>query len=162
MAVSLAAAVGCEVAVTSSSDDKVARSCELGAAGGVLYLDPTWPEAAKALSPGGRGFDVVLDSVGTWQQSIEALRPGGRVVVLGASRADQADLAVRPFYFGQFSLLGTTMGSPRDFAGLLALLDRCAVPPPLVDRVFPLDRAAEAHEYLESGAGFGKVVLEIS
>jgi len=162
MAVSLAAAVGCTVLVTSSSEEKVARSRELGALGGVRYDDPGWPVAAKALSPGGRGFDVALDSVGTWQQSIEALRPGGRVVVLGASRAERAELDVRPFYFGQFSLLGTTMGSPRDFAGLLTLLDKYAVAPPLVDRVFPLDRAAAAHRHLESGAGFGKVVLEIS
>jgi zinc-binding alcohol dehydrogenase/oxidoreductase len=162
MAVSLAAAVGCQVVVTSSSEDKVQRSRELGASGGVLYGDPSWPANAKALSPGGLGFDVVLDSVGTWQQSIEALRPGGRVVVLGASRAEQADLAVRPFYFGQYTLLGTTMGSPRDFAGLLALIDKYDVPPPLVDQVFPLDRAAQAHEYLETGAAFGKVILEIS
>ena len=84
------------------------------------------------------------------------------MVVLGASRAERAELDVRPFYFGQFSLLGTTMGSPRDFAGLLTLLDKYAVAPPLVDRVFPLDRAADAHRHLESGAGFGKVVLEIS
>jgi len=162
MAVSLASAVGCHVVVTSSSDAKVNRSRALGATAGVRYDDPTWPQAAKALSPTGRGFDVVLDSVGTWQQSVETLRPGGRLVVLGASRADSAELALRPFYFGQYSLLGTTMGSPRDFAGLLDLLAKYDVPPPLVDRVYPLDRAADAHAYLESGAGFGKVVLEIS
>lgn len=160
MAVSLAAAVGCTVVVTSSTEEKIARSRALGASGGVLYGDASWPADAKQLSPGGVGFDVVLDSVGTWQQSIEALRPGGRVVVLGASRAERADLDVRPYYFGQYSLLGTTMGSRRDFAGLLALLADHDVPPPLVDRVFPLDHAADAHTYLESGAGFGKVVLE--
>jgi NADPH:quinone reductase-like Zn-dependent oxidoreductase len=80
-------------------------------------------------------------------------------VVLGASRAGVAELAVRPFYFGQFDLLGTTMGSQRDFAGLLRLLDEFDVPPPIIDRAFPLDRAAEAHAHLESGTGFGKTVL---
>lgn len=160
MAVSLASAVGCTVVVTSSSQDKVSRSQELGASAGVLYGDPSWPQAARELSPGARGFDVVLDSVGTWQQSIGALRPGGRLVVLGASRAEHADLDVRRFYFGQFDLLGTTMGNTRDFAGLLALLDSHDVPPPVIDRTFPLDEAAAAHAYLEIGAGFGKVVLE--
>jgi len=82
-------------------------------------------------------------------------------VVLGASRAEKATLDGRPFYFGQFSLLGTTMGSPTDFAGLLDLIDKHNVVPPLVDRTFPLDEASAAHQYLESGAGFGKVVLEI-
>ncbi|CAN5459561.1 zinc-binding dehydrogenase [soil metagenome] len=162
MAVSLAAAVGAHVVVTSSGQQKIDRARELGAADGVLYTDDAWPAAARALSPGGRGFDVVLDSVGTWQSAVEATRPGGRVVVLGASRADRADLAVRPYYFGQFSLLGTTMGSPADFAGLLRLLETHDVRPPVVDRVFALDRAADAHAYLETGAGFGKVVLEIA
>lgn len=162
MAVALGVAVGCSVVVTSSSAEKIDRARRCGAAAGVLYNDSRWPQLAKELSPGGRGFDVVLDSVGTWQQSIEALRPGGRVVVLGASRSEQVDLAVRPFYFGQFSLLGTTMGSLRDFAGLLELLNGHDVPPPLIDRTFPLDQAREAHEYLESGQAFGKVVLEIA
>jgi len=162
MAVSLASAVGCAVVVTSSSQDKVSRSQELGASAGVLYGDPSWPQAARELSPGGRGFDVVLDSVGTWQQSIGALRPGGRLVVLGASRAEHANLDVRHFYFGQFTLLGTTMGSAGEFAGLLALLDSHDVPPPVIDRTFPLDQAAAAHTYLETGACFGKVVLAIA
>jgi zinc-binding alcohol dehydrogenase/oxidoreductase len=162
MAVSLAAAVGCTVLVTSSSTAKIDRARELGASGGVRYDDPEWPRVAQELSPGGRGFDVVLDSVGTWQASVHALRPGGRLVVLGASRGEQASLDVRPFFFGQYDLLGTTMGSLRDFAGLLRLLDAHDVPPPVVDRVFRLDEAAAAHLHLESGHGFGKVVLEQS
>jgi NADPH:quinone reductase-like Zn-dependent oxidoreductase len=162
MAISLGAAVGCAVMVTSSSTGKIDRARELGASGGVRYDDPGWPLAAKELTPGGRGFDVVLDSVGSWRDSIQALRPGGRLVVLGASRAQQATLDVRPFYFGQYDLLGTTMGSLRDFAGLLRLIDEHDVPPPVIDRTFPLDEAAAAHKYLESGAGFGKVVLELT
>jgi NADPH:quinone reductase-like Zn-dependent oxidoreductase len=89
-------------------------------------------------------------------------RPGGRLVVLGASRAERVALDVRPFYFGQFDLLGTTLGSPRDFAGLLRFLDERDVPAPVVDRVFPLDEAAAAHRHLESGGCFGKVILEQS
>jgi NADPH:quinone reductase-like Zn-dependent oxidoreductase len=159
MAVALAAGIGASVVVTSSSDAKIDQARELGAAGGVRYTEPDWPAEAKQLSPSGKGFDVLLDSVGSWPESLRALRPGGRLVVLGASVADRAALDVRAFYFGQFSLLGTTMGSPRDFAGLLSLLDKHSIPPPVIDRVFPLDQAAEAHEYLEHGGGFGKVVL---
>ncbi|MFD7156112.1 zinc-binding dehydrogenase [Kribbella sp. NPDC059898] len=157
MAVSLAAAAGCRVVVTSSSEDKIARARELGAVDGVRYDDPAWPEAAQKLVSG--GFDVVLDSVGNWSESLSALRPGGRLVVLGASHRDRAELDIRPFYFGQFELIGTTMGSPRDFAGLLSFLDRYDVRPPVIDRVFGLAEAADAHAYLESGQGFGKVVL---
>jgi NADPH:quinone reductase-like Zn-dependent oxidoreductase len=161
MAVSLAAAIGCTVVVTSSSNEKLDRARDLGASDGVRYDDPGWPAAAKQLSPDGRGFDVVLDSVGSWRESVQTLRPGGRLVVLGASRGDQATLDVRPFYFGQYDLLGTTMGSPRDFAGLLRLMAEREVRPPVIDRVFPMAEAAAAHTYLESGAGFGKVVLSM-
>src|SRR4051794_35076582 len=155
-AVGMAAAVGARVYVTSSSDPKIAAARELGAAGGVRYDDPGWPEAARELAG---GFDLVLDSVGTWAESVRALRPGGRLVVLGASRAEDARLDIRPFYFGQYDLLGTTLGSPRDFTGLLRMLHEVDVPPPIIDRAFPLDRAAQAHEHLESGTGFGKIVL---
>jgi NADPH:quinone reductase-like Zn-dependent oxidoreductase len=157
MAVSLAAAAGCRVVVTSSSENKIARARDLGADAGVLYGDPGWTGAAKKLTP--HGFDVVLDPVGSWGDSLSTLRPGGRLVVLGASRYERADLDVRPFYFGQFELIGTTMGSPRDFAGLLRFVEEHDVPPPVVDRTFALADAADAHRYLESGRGFGKVVL---
>ena len=155
-AVGLGSAVGARVYVTSSSDDKLARALELGAVGGVRYDDAAWPEAARDLAG---GFDLVLDSVGTWAESLRTLVPGGRLVVLGASRAETAQLDVRPFYFGQYDLLGSTLGSPRDFAALLRLIEEFDVAPPVIDRVFPLDRAAEAHVHLESGTGFGKTVL---
>ncbi|HWE90058.1 MAG TPA: zinc-binding dehydrogenase [Pseudonocardiaceae bacterium] len=158
-AVTLAAGMGASVAVTSSAQQKIDQAQAIGAFGGVRYTEPDWPAEAKKLSPHGAGFDVVLDSVGSWADSLAALRPGGRLVVLGASAAERATVDVRPFYFGQFSLLGTTMGSPRDFAGLLSLLAEHAIAPPVIDRTFPLDRAAEAHEHLERGGGFGKVVL---
>jgi NADPH:quinone reductase-like Zn-dependent oxidoreductase len=159
-AVTLAAAVGADVVVTSSSQEKIAGARKLGAREGVLYTDPDWPGAARSLTPGSRGFDVVLDSVGSWSDAISALRPGGRLVVLGASRATEARLDVRGYYFGQYDLLGTTMGSTHDFAALLSLIETHRVPAPVIDRVFPLDEAAAAHEYLESGQAFGKVVLE--
>lgn len=160
MAVSLGVAVGARVFVTSSSDAKIDGARGLGASGGVRYDDAGWPEAARELA-GGQGFDVVLDSVGTWAESLRALRPGGRLVVLGASRAETAELAVRPYYFAQHSLLGTTMGNGADFAGLLRLLEDHDVPPPVVDSVFALDDVVAAHRRLESGDAFGKLVLEM-
>ncbi|MGY0541463.1 quinone oxidoreductase family protein [Nocardioides sp. YJ-D4] len=159
MAVSLAAAAGARVFVTSSSEEKIERSRALGAEGGVLYTDPEWPAAARAAAGG--GFDLVIDSVGTWTQSLEAARAGGRVVVLGASRAERAAIDVRPFYFAQVDLLGTTMGSPHDFAGLLERIDEHDIPAPIIDKTFGLAEVSDAHRHLEAGHGFGKIVLEI-
>ena len=161
MAVQLASYAGASIVVTSSSTDKIAAAIAVGATDGVLHTDPEWPEQARAMTPSGTGFDVVLDPVGRWPESVRALRPGGRLVVLGANAAETAAMDVRRFYFGQYDLLGTTMGNVRDFAGLLDLLDEHRVPPPIIDRVFPLGDAALAHEHLETTRGFGKTVLEI-
>jgi zinc-binding alcohol dehydrogenase/oxidoreductase len=159
MAVALAVAVGASITVTSSSADTIERAVSAGARGGVLHHEPGWPEHARAMSPNNAGFDLVLDPVGRWSESVRALRPGGRLVVLGANAAQTAHMDVRSFYFGQFDLLGTTMGSSRDLAGLLDMIDRCSVRAPVIDREFPLDRAAEAHEHLERARTFGKCVL---
>jgi zinc-binding alcohol dehydrogenase/oxidoreductase len=159
MAIALAVATGASIVVTSSSTDTIERAVSTGATGGVLHSEDGWPEHARGLSPDNAGFDLVLDPVGRWSESVRALRPGGRLVVLGANAAQTAQMDIRSFYFGQFDLLGTTMGSGRDFAGLLDMIDRCPVRAPVIDREFPLDRAAEAHEYLERGRSFGKCVL---
>src|SRR4051794_12121808 len=142
--VQLAAAEGARVVVTSSSQEKVDRARELGAESGVLYTDPAW--AAEACSLCGGGVDVVVDSVGsTWAQSLSCLRPGGRIVVFGATGGQEATLAVRPFYLNQHSLLGTTMGSPNDFEGLLRVVDITSWTP-VIDSVRPLGEANDALE----------------
>ena len=157
-AVQLAVQAGARVLVTSSSDVKVDRARELGAEAGVNYATTAdWPAAVKELG----GADVVVDSVGsTWQQSLDCARPGGRVVVFGATGGTEVELQVRPFYFGQLSLLGTLMGSPRDFDGLLRMMTD-ATWRPVIDEVFPLADAEAAHERLE-GDHFGKLILACS
>ena len=160
IAVQLAAHAGARVLVSSSSAAKIERARELGAAGGVDYTDGDWVAAARELA-GGAGVDVVVDSIGsTWQDSLSCLAPGGRVVVFGATGGTEATLQVRPFYFGQFSLLGTTMGSPRDFAALLAAVADGRIVP-VVDSVQPLAAAAAAHARMDAGDHFGKLVLEV-
>jgi NADPH:quinone reductase-like Zn-dependent oxidoreductase len=159
-AVSLAHQAGARVIVTSSSDEKLARARELGAEAGVDYTQGDWAEEVRGLT-GGAGVDVVVDSVGsTWPDSLRCLRKGGRMVAFGATAGAEATLGVRPIYFGQFSILGTTMGSPREFAALLAAIER-GTWAPAIDSVRPLADAASAHERMEAGAHFGKLVLDV-
>jgi NADPH:quinone reductase-like Zn-dependent oxidoreductase len=162
MATAIARAAGATPYVTSSSAEKLERARRSGAEDGVLYTVVDWPRSARSMSPGGEGFDVVLDSVGTWSDALTTLRPGGRLVVLGASRAERSTIEARPFYFGQYSLLGTTMGSPADLRGLLRLVEERTLAPPVIDSTFPLADAAAAHRRLESGDAFGKITLSIS
>ena len=156
-AVQLAVQAGARVIVTSSSDEKIARTKELGAEEGINYVStPDWPAAVKELG----GVDVVIDSVGsTWQQSLDCVRLGGRVVVFGATRGTEVELQVRPLYFGQHSLLGTQLGGPDEMDGLLRMM-RDARWVPVVDSVRPLAEAGAALERLASGEHFGKLVLE--
>jgi NADPH:quinone reductase-like Zn-dependent oxidoreductase len=159
-AVQLAVQAAARVLVTSSSDEKIERARALGADGGVNYVTtPDWPAAVRDLG----GADVVLDSVGsTWQQSLECLRGrGGRVVVFGGTGGTEVQLSVRPFYFGQQALLGTMMGSPDDFAGLLRMIEWGAWQP-VVDATYPLAEAEAALARLEGPHHFGKIVLDIS
>jgi zinc-binding alcohol dehydrogenase/oxidoreductase len=159
-AVQIAREAGARVLVTSSSEEKIERAKEIGADGGVLYTDDRWPEAVRELTDG-RGVDLVLDSVGsTWNESLRTLRAGGRAVVFGGTGGTQVELDVRPFYFGQFSLLGTMGSSPRDFAEFLAWVERTGFRP-VIDRAYDLDEAAEAHRRLDADERFGKLVLRI-
>jgi zinc-binding alcohol dehydrogenase/oxidoreductase len=158
-AVQLANQAGARVLVTSSSDDKIERAKALGAVGGVNYaLTEDWPAAVRELGP----IDLALDSVGsTWQQSLDSVRPGGRVVVFGGTGGTEVTLQVRPFYFGQQSLYGTQLGSPRDFHALLRMLED-ATWRPVIDSTRPLAEAEEALARMESGEHVGKLVLTIS
>jgi NADPH:quinone reductase-like Zn-dependent oxidoreductase len=159
-AVQLAASEGARVLVTSSDEEKIGRARALGAAGGVLYTEEGWIDALRELA-GGEGVDLVLDSAGTWADSLRCLRRGGRLVVFGGTAEVSAELDVRFVYLSWLSILGTTMGSSRDFAGLLRLVEAGALRPE-IDTVFPLAEAEAAQDRLKAGGHFGKVVLEIS
>lgn len=156
-ALHIARAAGARVIVTSSSDEKLARAADLGAAAGVNYRGEGWVDEVRGLSAG--GVDVVVDSVGsTWADSVNCLRPGGRLVVFGGTGGGKVEMAVRPVTAGQVSVLGTTMGSARDFAGLLAAVEHQSWVP-VIDSVRPLADAAAAHAREEAGEHFGKLVL---
>jgi NADPH:quinone reductase-like Zn-dependent oxidoreductase len=160
LAVQLAVQAGARVFVTSSSNEKIERSRNLGAEGGVLYTDDAWPGEAKAMA--GAAFDLVLDSVGTtWNESARALRRGGRLVVFGGTGGPRAQVDVRQLYLSWLSILGTTMGSPTDFEAMLDMAQRGSWVP-VVDQVFALPAAAAAHERMREGRHFGKLVLKIS
>jgi NADPH:quinone reductase-like Zn-dependent oxidoreductase len=159
--VQLAAQVGARVLVTSSSEAKIDAARALGAEAGVLYTDGDWAEEIRAMTAGGEGVDVVVDSVGsTWPDSLRALRGGGRLVAFGATGGGAVTLQPREIYFGQVSLLGTTMGSRGDFQTLLRLID-AADWRPAIDGVWPLADGTSAYARLESGEQMGKLVLEI-
>ena len=153
-----ARAAGAEVWVTSSSPEKIARACALGASGGVSYRDADWVKTLPATASG--LFDVIVDSAGGdgFASLIELTKPGGRIVFFGATTGNPKGLDLRKGFFRQINILGTTMGSPADFAGMSAFVAERKITP-VIDRVFPLAETEAALRHLDAGAQFGKIVL---
>jgi NADPH:quinone reductase-like Zn-dependent oxidoreductase len=157
-AMQFALAAKAEVWVTSSSADKIAQAVKLGAKGGFNYRDENW--AANAVKSPGQ-FDVVIDSAGGegFAKLIDVTTSGGRIVFYGATRGD-APLPGRKIFWRQISLLGSTMGSPADWAAMIAFVTQHNVRP-TVSEVFPLARAGEAFGLMERGEQFGKIVVRM-
>jgi NADPH:quinone reductase-like Zn-dependent oxidoreductase len=160
-AIQVAKLAGCTVLVTSSSDEKLQKAKELGADVLVNYKAAPWSKAVWELT-GRRGVDVIVDHVGeaTFKDSVRSLRKGGRLVVPGATTGPILELDARYLFWRQLSVLGSTMANRREFEDVMKLVFRGRLKP-IVDRVFPLDQARAAHEYLGRAEQFGKVVLAI-
>lgn len=158
-ALQFARAAGAEVWVTSSSPEKIARAQSLGAQGGVNYRDADWSE--QLIKAAGL-FDVIVDSAGGdgFVKLIDCTRPGGRLVFFGATVGNPKLFEMRKGFFRQINILGTTMGSPVDFAGLTNLVATARLVP-TVDRVFPLAETEQALRHMEAAAQFGKIVLKV-
>jgi NADPH:quinone reductase-like Zn-dependent oxidoreductase len=159
-ALQIAKHLGARVFVTSGSEEKLARARELGAEGGANYKKPDWGKEIVALTGGGP--DVVIDSAGgdALETAIKIIRPAGRIVFYGATSGLARNLDLYRCFFKQLTIMGSTMGSPREFAALLDLYSAGKIRP-AIDRVFPLAEAAAAHKRMEEGAQFGKIVLKI-
>jgi NADPH:quinone reductase-like Zn-dependent oxidoreductase len=154
-------ALGARTIVTSSSEEKLERAGALGADVTVNHADGDVVQAVKDATEG-RGADVVVETVGeaTWERSLAAAAQEGRVLVCGATSGHSPPARLYRLWWKQLVVYGSTMGMPSDFEGAYDLV-RTGRARVHVDSTFPLADAAPAHERLQSGAQFGKVVLTI-
>ena len=137
-------------------------------AAGVNYATTDFVEAAKR-ETGGRGVDVVLESVGgdVFEKSLHALAPAGRLVVFGAASGKPGTVQVPALQrnnltVATFSIKGTAAQDPAALrAGaleLLALLEQGKLRP-VIGRTYPLAEAAQAQQHIEGRGSYGKVLL---
>lgn len=161
-ALQFAKAHGAKVMVTSTHGAKLESAGELGADFGVNSTAVDWVEAAREWSGGG-GVDVVVESIGGayLSLSLEALRWGGRLVTFGRSMQGTATIDIGLTFWNHLSILGSTMGSPADFAGMLELVENYEIKP-VVDSVRPLSQGRDAFQRMADGQQFGKLVLSCS
>ena len=160
-AIQIAKFFGCRVIATAGSEEKLAKAKELGADETIHHHKEKIRDAVRKLTAK-RGVDVVFEHVGTatWDDSFASLSPGGRLVTCGATTGFDAKIDLRFLFVKQLSVLGSYMGTKDEFATVLRLVAAGKLKP-IVDRIFPLAECGAAHEYLESGAQFGKVVLTV-
>jgi len=167
-AIQLAKRAGATVLATASSDEKLERLKEFGLDHGINYRTEDWVARARALT-GGRGVDLVVDSVGTTLPgSVQATGYRGRVVSVGnAGRSAERKLDISGLSEMNRSLTGVFFGGalmmePQRGRPLVEQLLRDVADGGLrvvIDREYPLSEAAAAHNYIESRQAFGRVVL---
>ena len=160
MAVQFARHLGAEVYAITSSEERARQVRDLGAH---HVFDRTTTDWSKEVfkATGKRGINVCLDSVGEaiWPQLVRSLAVGGRLVSFGATTGARGNIDIRLLFWRQLSILGSTMGTREEFRETMELVFRGVATPP-IHAVLPLSEARRAHELLEAGDVFGKLVLD--
>ncbi|HSM09715.1 MAG TPA: zinc-binding dehydrogenase [Gemmatimonadota bacterium] len=151
--------LGARVLAITSGAENAARVSDLGAD---VVIDRLAEDVDARIheATAGRGVDVVLDSVGEalWKTVTRAVGPDGRIVVYGATTGPKVTLHLAHVFWKQQSVIGSTMSSRREFEEVMSLVVDGTLEP-VLDDVLPLERIREAHERLEAGRVFGKLVL---
>jgi NADPH:quinone reductase-like Zn-dependent oxidoreductase len=161
-ALQIARLLGARTIVTSGAAAKLEAARALGAETLLNHRKADVASEVRKLT-GGRGADVVIDSVGeqSWQGSLRSLRRGGRLVICGATSGPMISLDLRRLFWHQWSIQGSTMGNRREYAEIVRLAGEGKLWP-VVDRVVPLTEAAGAFERLNRGEQVGKLVIEVA
>lgn len=147
---------GAKVIVSSRSEAKRQKALEIGAH---LAIDTNgnWEEELK-----NETVDLVIESVGraTFDQSLSLLKGGGRIVVFGATTDDVVELNLRDFFYGQYQLVGSTMGSREELRDMIEFIETNNITP-IIDHTFSLDNVQQAFGHLEVNDQFGKIAIKI-
>ncbi|WP_416151195.1 zinc-binding dehydrogenase [Salipaludibacillus sp. HK11] len=151
-----AKAIGARVIVTSRSEEKRQMALNLGA-DKAIDSEANWDEELE-----GEKADIVIESVGaaTFQKSLDQLRKGGTMVTFGASAGDEINLDLRSFFYGQYNLLGSTMGSQDEYQEMLKFISTHNIKP-VMDMSYSLENAKQALERISEAKQFGKIAVLI-
>jgi putative PIG3 family NAD(P)H quinone oxidoreductase len=168
-AIQMGKAAGARVIATARGAAKAAQAHGVGAD---LAVDTTAPDWATDVRSAG-GADVVLDMVGAdfFAANVDLLKPDGRLVVIATMSGHEVDVDLRRLMMKRLTITASTLRArDADEKARLARAVETHVWPwltsgrvrPIIDRTFPLERAADAHQWLEQGAQFGKLVLTVA
>lgn len=151
-----AKAAGATVIVTSRSEEKRRKAREFGAD---VAIDTSRDWRAQL---GGATADVVIDSIGgpTLKKCLDVLKPGGTLVTFGATTDDVVEIDIRSFFYGQYNLLGTTLGSLEEHKEMVSFVEKYSIRP-VIDRMYSFNEVSAALRRLQDSENFGKIGLRV-
>jgi NADPH:quinone reductase-like Zn-dependent oxidoreductase len=160
-AIQIAKMFGATVFATAGSEEKIQKAKEL------LSIDQVWNyndvEIDREIrsATGKKGVDLIIDSVGgrQWVPMLKALKNGGTLVTCGATDGFDPKEDLRHIFFRQLRILGSTMGNRNEMREVMSHVFSGKLKP-IVDKVFKLEDAATAHQYVQDRKVFGKVVIK--
>ena len=159
-ALQFARLMGAQVIVISSSDDKLARAKQLGAAHGVNYKAvPDWDKAVVEATGGGVDHVVEVGGPGTLARSLRAIRVGGRITLIGVL-SGAAEINPMLIFSRRANLQGISVGSRQMFEAMNRAITASGLTP-VIDKAFTFDEAPAAFRHLQSARHFGKVVIRV-
>lgn len=170
-AMQLAREAGAKVFTTVSSADKAEFCRELGAELAILYKQESFRERVLEATDK-RGVDVILDFIGApyWNDNLSSLANGGRLMLIGSLGGTNGQLDISQIMQKSLTITGTTLRRTplAKKAALTRAFMEFALPRfeqdtlrPVIDRVYPIEEAAEAHRYMETNANIGKIILRV-
>jgi 2-desacetyl-2-hydroxyethyl bacteriochlorophyllide A dehydrogenase len=157
--IQIAKMLGARVFASTSSEEKAAKAQELGADVVINHKTENVLERIRKLTDK-KGVEIVFDHVGAsiWEQNIKMLAKGGRLVTCGATSGYDARTDLRYVFYKQLQILGSTMGRKGDLITIMNLIGQGKLKP-VIDRVLPLSEVRQAHQIVEEGRHFGKIVM---
>jgi NADPH:quinone reductase-like Zn-dependent oxidoreductase len=158
-AIQIARLFRCRIITTAGSEAKLAKARELGADHVIDHYKQKISDEIRKIT-NKEGVDIVIEHVGaaTWDESLKSLKSNGTLVTCGATTGPNVGIDLRHLFARQLSLLGSYMGTMGELHEVLKHIFANRLKP-VVDRAFPLSELRAAHEYLESGQMFGKIVV---
>jgi NADPH2:quinone reductase len=170
-AIQMASAMGIKVIATAGSDEKCAVCEELGAVKAINYREQDFVQACQEIT--GTGVNVILDMVGGdyVQQNFAACAPKARIVNIAFLRGSKVEVDLLPLMLKQLVLTGSTLrAQPIENKARIAAGVESQVWPliaqgkfkPVINSIYPLAQASDAHALMESNQHIGKLLLTTS
>ncbi len=155
-----AIALGLEVYVNSSSDEKIQKAISIGAKGGVNYTSMDWDKKLQEMC---NGLDIIVDGAAgsDFNKLVKVCNPAARICIYGGTRGLIGNLMPQQIFWKQISIFGSTMGNDQEFRDMLDVINTYKIVP-IVDFVYAFEDVNLALLRMSQGDQFGKIIIKMA